>query len=172
MSTKWKFSILGIIFILSIFLFATEVPFFQYILKSTSFVLFFTSLALVITYLTLRKMLARHSFKDGFVLFGFLSIFNVFLVVSIASKFNRLNISQQGQRVKITDIKYEFNSMFGILEADKQRAQATHIRMTFDHKGKEYNRAFKIKNVFVGQEEEDLYVIIDKGKLGFDYIRY
>jgi len=157
----------------SIFLFASEIPYLQYILNSTQFVLLFVSLGLFVSYLTLRKAMARQGWKDSFMMFGFLSIFNVFLVLSIASKYNRWNINQDGEKEVISDIKYEFNSMFGILEADKQKAQASHIRMKFIHNDVQYDRAFKIKNVFVGQDDdEQLFVIIDKGKLGFEFIRY
>ena len=173
MNSRLLFTSLGVLFMLSIFLFATEIPYFQYILNSSQFVLLFVVAGLLISYLVLRKPMARQGFKDGFMMYGFLSIFNVFLVMSIASKYNRLNIQGAGQKEKIEDIKYEFNSMFGMLEADKQRAQATHIRMSFIHDGVEYNRAFKLKNVFIGQEpNDDLFVIIDKGKLGFKFIRY
>lgn len=173
MNSRWLFTTLGILFMLSIFLFATEIPYLQYILNSTQFVLLFTVIGFIMTYFTLRKAMARQGWKDSFMMFGFLSIFNVFLVVSIASKYNRLNIHQNGKKEVISDIKYEFNSMFGIIEADKQKAKASHIRMKFLHNDVLYDRAFKIKNVFVGQDDdEQLYVIIDKGKLGFEFIRY
>jgi hypothetical protein len=158
---------------LSIFLFATEIPYLQYILNSSQFVALFAVIGFLITYSVLRKPMARQGWKDRFMMFGFFSIFNVFLVISIASKYNRWNINQSGAKEVINDIKYEFNSMFGVIEADKNKAQATHIRMKFQHNEVQYDRAFKIKSVFIGQDnDEQLYVIIDKGKLGFEFIRY
>lgn len=167
----YKIVLFSFAFLVITLFFAYELPFFQHILALNIFIYTVLFISIVGTYLLSWKASKKEDIR-GQIVFVCMSFFIVIMFVSsIISFVNRSFPIGQSTNIPVYDIQFQYSSMFGIIEKDKRNIKPTHIRLNFDRNGKQYNRAFSVKEIELSRNDaEEVMINLKKGLLSFWFV--
>ena len=163
--------ILSLVFLLIISFFAFELPYLQHILNLNLYLTISLSIALILTYLIVRKTHVSDILKERIAFVGLIFVLQFLFWLCLPSLINRSTVIGEEQKLNVNKIKLEWSSMFGMMAEERSHLKPTHVRLNFDHNGRAYERAFKKEDLRIVQSDEnDVYIFVAQGLLGFDYI--
>lgn len=163
---------LGFIFFGTLFLFASELPNLQLILNGKMFFLILGMMAALIVYLIRHKLLHFTDVREKIVAVLFVALILFLNFLTIGSFVNRSIKPSRVSMVPVNEISYEWNGMYGMSASEKSAIKPSHVRLSFVHKNKLYDKAFKKENLSLEEKDsEALEISIARGALGWYYVQ-
>ncbi len=163
-----KYGVIGaIVVILSVFLFANELPMFHYVLDGLGFFYFLTFLSLIVGLLTAYIISRNASGVDklrAYLIFGLLSFIPVFGAGSWLNRNFGHDLSKQGS---IVSYEPRITSAYGVIKGEK--GNANRFRVTFKLDDRLYEKVFdKDLGFYFDEYPQNVVLPLKKGLLGFE----